>query len=132
MSAWYSYDHSPSISTNVTGVLYSHANPYSFSRSFNETRGDNLFEGVKTMLPINLGTSNATYSINLSGSVSSSTSESILFYYGKFWAADGLSLPGNAITGAYAVNGVFSFNYNYTYNASSGSILYAVITSNPA
>jgi hypothetical protein len=134
MSAWYSYNHTASISASVTGTLYSHANPYSFSRSLNDTRAnDETFVGVRSMLPINLGTTNATYSINVSGSPSASTLENIEFWYGTPWDKAGRGgagfWPGTSITGAQQLNGVFSFQYNYTYNASSGSTIYAVIIS---
>jgi hypothetical protein len=134
MSAWYSYNHTASISASVTGTLYAHANPYSFSASLNNTRAnDELFVGIRSMLPINLGTTNATYSINVSGSPSASTTESVEFWYGNPWDKNGRGgggfWPGTYVTGVYQFNGVFSFQYNYTYNASSGSVLFAVISS---
>ena len=132
MSAWYGYNHTSSISASVTGTLYSHANPYSFSRSLNDTRATNeVFGATRTMLPINLGTTNATYSINVSGSPSSSIIERVDFWYGTPWDKNGRGnagfWPGTYVTGVYQLNGVFSFQYNYTYNASSGSVLFAVL-----
>ena len=61
MSAWYGYDRTLSIPLNVTGTLYNHA---SSASSFD-------YQGSSTMLILDAGTSNATYSINISGSYSS-------------------------------------------------------------
>jgi hypothetical protein len=124
MSAWYGNNHNLSIPTGVTGTLYSHANPYSFD--------DNLGNvSTQTMLPIELGTSNATYSINVSGSVSASVTESIDIYYGKPWNNNGtdfvVTTSASYVTGTFNFNGSFTYNYNYTYNAASGSKIYVII-----
>jgi hypothetical protein len=113
MSAWYNYDHNLYIPTEVTGTLYSHAD-----------YADQLCP--TTMLPIELGTTNSTFSINISGSTT--TIESIIVFYGKPWRnnADdaGGSFPASTVVVANATT--TSFQYNYTYNASSGSKLYVV------
>ena len=114
MSAWYGYDHNLSVPTGVTGTLYQHANAAAAC-------------DPQTMLPIELGTSNATFSINISGSADYNEVLSVI--YGKPWAVGG----GNAYSGFqeiyYNGGGTIntSFNYNYTYNAASGSKIYVVL-----
>ncbi len=114
MSAWYGYDHNAYIPTNVTGTLYEHADAAALCY-------------VQTMLPIDLGTSNATYSINISGTLDYNGRLSVI--YGKPWAVNG----GSAFAGFQSIfeSGTSiitsSFNYNYTYNASSGSRIYCVV-----
>jgi hypothetical protein len=111
MSAWYSYDHTPSIGTGITGTLYQHADV-------------TIQCYPSTMLIVNIGTSNTTYSINISGS--GNGGESIQVYYGKPWNNTGASGTGSA---TFITSSIFtsSFNYNYTYNANSGSNLYFVM-----
>lgn len=115
MSAWYGYDHGASIPTGVTGTLYQHADA-----------GGLCYP--QTMLPIELGTSNATYSISISGSAD--YNEYISVIYGKPWAVNGGSSYAGyqdvyQNTGEFTIN--ISFNYNYTYNATSGSKIYVVL-----
>jgi hypothetical protein len=88
MSAWYSYDHNLYIPTEVTGTLYSHAD-YTDKPC------------PTTMLPIELGTTNSTFSINISGSTT--IGETVIVFYGKPWRnnaddAGGFSVKGSSIT----------------------------------
>lgn len=116
MSAWYNYDHTREIPIEVTGSLYQHANiTYKNNPS--------------SMIVIELGTSNVTYSINISGS--SENNEEVYIIYGRPWKVDGGS---NEISFDKIVYNGFgsgtintSFNYNYVYNASSGSKLYCIL-----
>jgi hypothetical protein len=109
MSAWYNYDHNLYIGLDVTGTLYQHADA-----------SDQCYPA--TMLPIEVGTTNATFSINISGSPT--TNEVLLVTYGKPW--------NNAGTGAgysyfiYATSGTesISFSYVHTYDSNAGSKLY--------
>jgi hypothetical protein len=113
MSAWYSYDHTLSIGTDVTGTLYQHADI-----------SDQCYPS--TMLIVDVGTTNATYNINISGS--QLNSEEIYVYYGKPWNTTGANGTGSATYITRSVgSGYMTFNYNYTYNASSGSNLYFVM-----
>ena len=73
MSAWYNYDHNLYIGSDVTGTLYQHADA-----------SDQCYPA--TMLPIELGTTNATFSINISGTLS--TNERLTIFYGKRWRSD--------------------------------------------
>jgi hypothetical protein len=116
MSAWYQYTHSAEIPVEITGSLYQHADvAYKNNPS--------------SMIVIELGTANATYSINISGS--SENGEEVYIIYGRPWKVDGGS---NALEPSQVVyNGIgasvinTSFNYNYLYNASSGSKLYCIL-----
>lgn len=114
MSAWYNYDHTKNIATNVTGNLYQHAD---INDKANPT----------SMLIIELGTTNTTYSINISGS--SVGSEGVYVFYGKPWNVDGLTrnIPPSEII--YYNTGPINttIDYNYIYNATSGSKLYCVL-----
>lgn len=114
MSAWYNYDHNRNIAANVTGNLYQHAD---INDKINPT----------SMIVVELGTTNTTYSINISGS--SLGTEGVYVFYGKPWNVDGLTrnIPFNEVvyynTGPINVN----IDYNYVYNAASGSKLYCVL-----
>lgn len=115
MSAWYSYDHTLYIPTGVTGTLYQHADAAAICYP-------------TTMLPIEVGTSNATYSINISGS--SDYNESLVIFYGKPWYVNGAtagSPPATILVNAGTGNINTTYTINYTYNASSGSKLYCVL-----
>jgi hypothetical protein len=111
MSAWYNYNHNASIDTGITGTLYQHAD-----------RNSQCYP--TTMLPIELGTTNVTYSINVSGS----DDGYFAIYYGKPWRSDGAPLA-SSVELVYVNSGIItaSFNYNYTYNAASGSKIYCVL-----
>jgi hypothetical protein len=115
MSAWYGYDHTPSINIDVTGTLYSHAD-------FNDLCP------ASTMLIVNAGTSSTTLNINITGS--NDGTEQLYVYYGKPWNNTGANGTGSAtfITSSEFGNDInMSFNYTYNYNASSGSNLYFVL-----
>jgi len=115
MSAWYNYNHSAQINTGVTGTLYQHADVT-----------DTAFLSPTSMLVIELGTSNTTYSINISGS--NSYNEYIYIFNSRPWANfTGTNDVGHNLVyqGTSAIN--TSFNYNYTYNSISGSKLYCVL-----
>jgi len=114
MSDWYSYNSTASISSSVTGTLYHHFNEYSCDEA-------------QSMLLIDAGTSNTTWSINISGS----TVGYLNVYYGRPWTNTGAyNNTGSAtfITGNI-LNPNMSFNYNYTYDANKGQYLYFIITS---
>jgi len=114
MSVWYGYDHNIYIPTDVTGTLYQHADAAGLCYP-------------QTMLPIDLGTSDTTYSINISGS--GDYNEILSVIYGKPWAVNG----GSSFAGYQEIYQstvgfiTTSLNYNYTYNASSGSKIYVVL-----
>lgn len=116
MSAWYNYNHTLSGSTNVTYSLYYHScECYS-----------------STMLPVELGTTNATFSLNISGTLTGSGTTNIFsIYYGKPWNNGGTGIDGTLITSS-GINSINTYNinytYNYTYNASSGSKIYFVVS----
>jgi len=129
MSQWYSYDHSTYIGTGVTASLYIH-NSYNCYPS--------------SMVIIDIGTSNATYSINISGSALDSYGYGCWYLiYGKPWKVDGNATGSSTLPGgcsAYIPNSVVlidsgsaqvgynkTITYNYTYNAASGSKLYFVV-----
>jgi hypothetical protein len=113
MSAWYNYDHTAQINTGITGTLYQHA--------------DNTDKAYPaSMLIIELGTSNTTYTINISGSTL--YNEDIYIFYGKPWSSNGLSFLNFYQLIYYNAGPInYKFNYNYVYNAASGSKLYCVL-----
>ena len=114
LSEWYSYNHTANISSSVTGTLYHHFNEYSC-------------DIAQSMLLIDAGTSNTTWSINISGS----TVGYLNVYYGRPWNNTGTyNSTGSAtfITGNI-LNPNMSFNYNYTYDSNKGQYLYFVIAS---
>ena len=115
MSAWYGYDHTLSIPTGVTGTLYQHADAAAICYP-------------TTMLPIEVGTSNATYSINISGSAD--YNESLVIFYGKPWKVDGSlagAPPATILVNAGGGNINTTYTVNYTYNSTSGSLIYCVL-----
>ena len=112
MSAWYGYNHTASIATEVTGTLYAHLSGSCY---------------VSTMLPIDVGTTSTTYSLNISGS--DTLGGYIDVYYGKPWKNDGsagTSSISTFITGGL-YSGYLSFNYNYTYDSSKGQYIYFIL-----
>lgn len=113
MSAWYSYDHTLSIDTSVTGSLYQHADV-----------GSGCYPS--TMLIMDVGTTDTTYVINISGS-GVGAGELIYVYYGKPWNNTGASGTGSITFITRSYDNPMSFNYDYTYNADSGSNLYFVM-----
>jgi hypothetical protein len=113
MSAWYDYNHTAQINTGVTGTLYQHADITDKSYP-------------ASMLIIELGTSNTTYTINISGS---NIYGDIYIYYGKPWSNTGGSytIPLDQLVYQGFGNINTKFNYNYVYNSTSGSKLYCVL-----
>jgi hypothetical protein len=116
MSAWYQYNHSAEIPTAITGSLYQHANV--------------LYKNYpSSMIVIELGTTNTTYSINISGS--SENNENVFIIYGRPWKVDGgydLINSDKIVYNGFGLGTVnTSFNYNYVYNAASGSKLYCIL-----
>ena len=119
-SAWYGYDHTPSIALNVTGTLYTHMVPVS---------GDEQYTEYNTsMLVVDIGATNATMSINVSGSIDY-TNEHLFIFYGKPWTNSGTGTPDSTLIDSNNLgnNPVYSFNYNYTYDSNKGQYLYFVI-----
>jgi hypothetical protein len=117
MSAWYSYNHTLETSINNTASLYLHAN--STQQCY-----------PSTMLVVEVGTTNTTLSINISGS--RTYNEVFHVVYGKPWTNSGGQAYGTYTTVYEDSSGMpvitASFNYNYVYNAASGSKLYFVLT----
>ena len=116
MSAWYNYDHTPYIGLDVTGTLYQHADP--------------AYQCYPTtMLIVEVGTTNATLSLNISGSPY--TNEYLLVTYGKPWTNTGVTSSGvEAVYSNWFNSGLIittSFDYNYVYNSNVGSKLYFVL-----
>jgi hypothetical protein len=130
LSAWYGYNHSAYVGLNTTTSLYPHFAGYI---------GVTL---ASSMTVIDLGTSNATYSINISGSSSGNGGGGYwVMYYGKPWSNNGDSgttlftgdVPYNSATATPIASGSLAsgynttVTYNYTYDSNKGQYLYAVI-----
>ena len=133
MSAWYSYDGTLYIETDITGTLYNHIVPDTI-RS-------------KTMLPINAGLSDKRIDINISGSIIDDlySDWGIDVWYGKPWNNNGSYIAGGVggdiynntirqhVTYSYFgpdyTNSIdFSYSYDYTYDSNKGQYLYVVLT----
>ena len=130
LSAWYGYNHSAYVGLNTTTSLYPHFAGYI---------GITL---ASSMTVIDLGTSNATYSINISGSSSGNGGGGYwVMYYGKPWSNNGDSgttlftgaVPYNSATATPIASGSLAsgyndnITYNYTYDSNKGQYLYAVL-----
>ena len=125
MSQWYSYNSTISFSTGVTASLIRPVVDYCYPSS---------------MVVFDAGTSNTTYTINISGStapdIGSFLGPGLVVYYGKPWSVDGKTTgSATVITGSGIAGGGFidditgtdmSFNYSYTYDANKGRYLYFV------
>jgi len=125
MSQWYSYDSTVSFSTGVTASLIRPVADYCTPSS---------------MVVFDAGTSNKTYTINMSGStisdIGSQLGPGLVVYYGKPWSVDGngtgsaIIITGSGITGLGLNSDItetnMSFNYDYTYDANKGRYLYFV------
>jgi hypothetical protein len=114
MSAWYNYDHNLYIGLDVTGTLYQHASATSYCYP-------------STMLVVDVGTTDTTLSLNISGTQDYGSVLGI--FYGIPWNNDGST---NYKTSIIFGNGGYptitsSLDYNYVYNSDSGSKLYFVI-----
>jgi hypothetical protein len=81
------------------------------------------------MLIVEVGTTNATLSLNISGSPY--TNEYLLVTYGKPWTNTGVTSSGvEAVYSNWFNSGLIittSFDYNYVYNSNVGSKLYFVL-----
>ena len=130
MSAWYGYSHTAYVGLNTTTSLYPH-----FAGFFTTTY-------ASSMTVIDLGVSNATYNINISGSSSGNGGSGYwVMYYGKPWSNNGTTnttlftgaVPYNSVTATPIASGSlqYSYNdtitYNYTYDSNKGQYLYAVL-----
>jgi hypothetical protein len=131
MSAWYDYNHTAYVGLNTTTSLYPHFAGYLGAITY-----------ASSMTVIDLGTSNATYNINISGSSSGNGGGGWwVMYYGKPWSNNGTwdtvlftgFVPYNSITATPIASGSLPYNssstitYNYTYNSNKGQYLYAVL-----
>jgi len=138
LDAWSCYDGDKSIPMDITGTLYQHA-----SNSF---LGDNLdpssyfltSSSISSMLIVSVPTSDMTLSVNVSWSQYPEQSDFntpyVIVTYGKPWHSNGNpwhsgDLGGTTFITGYIHTGNYNFDYNYKYNASSGSFLYFVLTS---
>jgi len=130
MSAWYGYSHTAYVGLNTTTSLYPH-----FAGFIGITY-------ASSMTVIDLGVSNATYNINISGSSSGNGGNGYwVMYYGKPWSNNGTTnadlftgvVPYNSATATPIASGSlqYSYNdtitYNYTYDSNKGQYLYAVL-----
>jgi hypothetical protein len=112
MSAWYNYDRNLYIPTGVTGTLYQHANA-----------GSQCFP--TSMLPIELGTTNATFSINVSGTLT--TNERLTIFYGKPWRNDATGPFASQAIATISTDINTTYTFNYTYDSAVGSKIYCVL-----
>jgi hypothetical protein len=137
MSQWYSYNHTAAISASTTASLYPHWN------SFFSPLGCH----VSSMIPVDVGTSAATLSLNISGGIlyDDNISQGCwMIFYGKPWNVDGSSnanVQGNCggfvysggatLIASGSVSGSTTnqtITYNYTYDANKGQNIYYVIS----
>jgi hypothetical protein len=112
MSAWYDYDRSLYIPAGVTGTLYQHADA-----------GDQCYP--TTMLPIEIGTTNATFSIYISGTIA--TNEHLIVFYGKPWRNDATGPFASQAIANVGTDINTTFTFDYTYDPAVGSKLYCVL-----
>ena len=134
LSDWYLYDHIIGINTEATASLYSH-----FDGVLNFQ-----CNGFTSMVPVDVGTSATTLSLNISGSPitgSSADTGCWMIFYGKPWTQTGVSDTtmtgcGYVYSSATAilidsgsirdnVNKTISYNYNYDIN--KGNYIYYVV-----
>ena len=126
MSAWYGYDHTLFVATNNTGTFQAH---FSAANANTNTTGS---PSPTTMIILDAGTSNATFSINISGSQPFTDwgDPLVQVWYGKPWSHNGVG-TGSAtfITSSLGSAGVInkSFTYNYTYDSNKGQYIYVVL-----
>jgi len=120
LNTWHGYNRSANYASDGTNrSLFFSFDPYSCF--------------VSSMIVFDVGTSNTTYDINISGSSTDFEGVStITAYYGRPWQADGggygsaTTIYTNNINGA-ALN--TTVNYNYTYDYTKGQYVYVVIYS---
>ena len=124
LSAWETYDGNLNIGLDVTRTLYQHA---SFSLV---SGGINFGSTPSSMLLVDIGTTSGYLNINISGSSSFSDLNypTVKVYYGKPWQTNGSSGTGSStFVTSFSSPGSMSFDYNYTYNSTSGSYLYFIL-----
>jgi len=136
MSQWYSYDHTAAIGIGTTASLYSHWNSFFFPLGCH----------VSSMIPVDVGTSAATLSLNISGGIlyDDGSEGCWMIFYGKPWNVDGSSNAnvssgncgnfvysgGATLIASGSVSGSTTnrtITYNYTYDASKGQYIYYVL-----
>jgi hypothetical protein len=135
LSDWYSYNHTVSIPIDTTASLYSHwgANINYFPCTYT------------SMIPVDVGTSNATLNLNISGSaITSSVGDTgcWMIFYGKPWNVNGSSnatVLGNCSNFVYSGGATLiasgsirdpvntTITYNYTYDVAVGNYIYYVV-----
>jgi hypothetical protein len=117
-SAWYGYDHTLNIPLNVTGTLYTHMEPVS---------GDGQYSIYNTsVLIVDIGTTSATMSINISGSADYAE-ETLTVFYGKPWTNTGTGSPNTSLILQTTI-GNYPGTFNYTYDSAKGQYLYFVLS----
>ena len=134
LSDWYLYDHTAYITTGVTASLYSH---------FDEVLNYNC-QGFTSMIPVDVGTSDSTLTLNISGSTLTQSlfdTGCWMIFYGKPWTKTGV---GNATvtgcgyaysstsatliaSGSITANVNRAITYNYTYDINKGQYIYYVV-----
>jgi hypothetical protein len=137
MSQWYSYDHFAAISASITASLYSHWN------SFFSPLGCH----VSSMIPVDVGTSAATLSLNISGGVlyDDNISDGCwMIFYGTPWSVNGdidfnvsngdcgnfCYSAGATLIASGSVSGSTTnqtVTYHYTYDINKGNYIYYVV-----
>lgn len=135
MSQWYSYDHIAAISASTTESLYLHMAPFSYPYGCS----------VSSMIPVDIGTSAATLSLNISGGIlyDDGSTGCWMIFYGKPWQVNGSgtnTLPsvcgnfaysaGAELIASGSISGTSTnrtIEYNYTYDANKGQYIYYVI-----
>ena len=117
-AAWYGYNHTLNIPLNVTGTLYTHMAPVS---------GDGQYSIYNTsMLVVDIGTTSATMSINISGSADYAE-ETLTVFYGKPWTNTGTGSPNTSLILQTTI-GNYPSTFNYTYDSAKGQYLYFVLS----
>jgi len=98
----------------------------------NRTLYEAFYPG-SNMILFDLGTTNKTWDITISGSVNDFSNTSALSaWYGKFWKQNGGSGTGDASlvyenSSPYASGINTTINYSYTYDSAKGQYLYIVV-----
>lgn len=117
-SYWYNYNHLAATDASTgTASLFQHADSTQWCFP-------------SSMVALDMGTSNQTITINLSGS-HACYGGNVEVWYGKPWSVNGNSGSANFnatfITGFYGCDVTQSFSYSYIYDASKGTNLYFVL-----
>lgn len=118
-SEWYSYEHTRSYLSN--GI----------NRSLFLSYGNASVCYATSMIIFDLGTSNTTWDITISGSNDDFAYIDVLYlYYGKPWTSNGTTTGSYAPIQTYFVNQTglnTTYNYSYTYDSGRGQYLYVVV-----